>query len=89
MENEHRLAIGAIRYAALRAFIPIIEVRRLIHDSVASLYMKPYALLVIDDGRIILYPFLEKISFDDLKERVPGLRGCVEETQNQLNASSS
>ena len=89
MENESRLAVGSVRYAAWRAFIPIIEVRRLIHDSGASLHMSPFALVVIDDGGIVLYPFLEKSSFDDLKDRVPGLRDCVEKAQNRLNASSS
>lgn len=89
MESESHLAIGATRYAAWRAFIPIIEVRRRIHSSGASLYIDPYALVVIDEDRVFLYPFLDNISFESLKVTVPGLLNCIQDARNQLRDGCS
>lgn len=77
MESECRLTVGATRYAAKRAFIPIIEVRRLIGGGGASLHLNPYAIVVIDESGVVLYPLLEKSSFDNLKNKVPGLMDSI------------
>lgn len=85
MESECRLTVGDVRYTAKRAFIPIVELQRLIGGGVALLHLNPSAIVVIDKSGVALYPLLEKSSFDYLKNKVLRLMDSIREAGNRLN----
>jgi hypothetical protein len=79
-----KLVLGPVKYAADRAFIPVIEVLADTGDTAGACFARLFSLVILDGGGILICPFDNDLSFSDLLSIVPELEHALAVARRSL-----
>lgn len=78
------LVIGPVRYAAERAFIPLIEEIAGTGDDSGIFFAHLTSLVILEQERVWVYSFNGESDLTDLLTSVPGLEQAIEEARKSI-----
>jgi hypothetical protein len=81
-----RVVLGTVRFAAGRAFIPVIEEVAGVEGTVGGCIARPLSLVILEGEEITIHPFGRDLSLTDLFSMVPELEHTLAEARQSLSA---
>jgi hypothetical protein len=84
-----KVVLGPVRYAADRAFIPVIEEVAEAGKASGAFFARLLSLIVLEKEEVSIYPFSQQLSLTDLLSTVPELAQVMTAAQRSLKSGTS